>query len=109
MSLHLVHDDIVTPPQNLHATIAPDRLVEVRWDGTLRNTLYSVRRALPAQPDLFVLVGLVADTRFKDVSLPAGVTGATYVVQAHRDELDSDAAEPVMVRLDAAVAQRRAA
>ncbi len=101
MSFNLIDDDSVLPPVNVHATVGPDRFIEVRWDGTLRHgTLYSVRRSLASQPEISVLVGLVADTRFKDVSLPGGVTGVTYVIQAHRDEVESEPAPPLIVRLN---------
>lgn len=111
MSLTLVPVvGLVHPPRNVMATVTPDRVIELRWEGTLRNgTLYSIQRALPSCPHLATVIGIVADTRFKDVMLPAGVSGATYTVQAHCDDIASDPGEPVTVSLDVASTLRKAA
>lgn len=85
--------------KNLTATLRNSGAIELRWKGTVANgTFYTVWRRLGAGR-AFELLGSVSAKRFVDSTLPAATAEAMYFLRTHRDELTSDACEPIVVRL----------
>ena len=72
--------------------------IKLSWKGTVAHgTFYAVWRRLgEGQP--YETLGSVSAKSFTDTTIPVATPEATYYLITHRDELSSEATEPITVR-----------
>lgn len=95
----------LAPPQpatELQADLLNTGEIKLTWKGTVANgTFYSVWRQL-GDATTFDTLGSVSAKSFVDASVPQGTVEAVYYLVTHRDELSSEATEPIVVRFGVA-------
>jgi hypothetical protein len=86
------------PATNLAADLLNTGALKLTWKGTVAHgTFYAVWRRLENETE-YETLGSVSAKSFTDTSLPVGTPEATYYLVTHRDEMSSDATEPITVR-----------
>ncbi len=90
------------PATELRADLLNTGEIKLTWKGTVANgTFYSVWRKLADETN-FDTLGSVSAKNFVDASVPQGTSEAVYYLVTHRDELSSEATEPIFVRFGVA-------
>ncbi len=86
------------PATDLNADLLNTGAIKLTWKGTVSHgTFYAVWRRLDSET-AYKTLGSVSAKAFTDTSLPVGTPEANYYLVTHRDELSSDATEPITVR-----------
>ena len=86
------------PATELAAELLNTGQIKLSWKGTVAHgTFYAVWRRLgEGQP--YETLGSVSAKSFTDTTIPVATPEATYYLITHRDELSSEATEPITVR-----------
>jgi hypothetical protein len=87
-------------PENFRVELNPGGSITLRWkarhpQGSDR-VVYFVRRRLAGESS-FALLGGTGDRAFTDETLPAGISGATYIVQAQRGNVSGPPSQQLTV------------
>ena len=86
------------PATNLAADLLNTGQIKLSWKGTIANgTFYAVWRRL-GEGEPYETLGSVSAKSFIDTTIPVATPEATYYLVTHRDELSSEATEPITVR-----------
>lgn len=88
-------------PRDITVGLEPNGAITLRWKAVNAapnaGTFFSITRKLPGE-STFVLVGNTGGKIFTDDTITQGTTGATYIIQGHRGQLDGPMSDQVGVQ-----------
>lgn len=88
-------------PTNVTVGLESNGAITLRWKAVNAapgaGTFFSITRKLPGELN-FVLVGNTGGKIFTDDTITQGTSGATYIIQGHRGQLDGPMSEQIGVQ-----------